>query len=500
MKKILIPSMLFFIASTTNSHSATGQQALREVINWYNTTRNNCGDATKPAFQCSGIMLRAVETNPAFLPWDPAPTAIANGGISFSWLRTDNNFSNLVYTYQNGYIFYPSQDIPATKTRSIPILCAFPMDADSFSRNTNGCGASDEFPQQSGPCNQVGINTANQWISLFYTPDANRYRIQCGWDVRQGEPDTAFRFIENIRARNLMRDDFWPIQNEMRVKTWDTGMGVSLPIHSFFYVKDNINALKNVKFDQRRYYELYNEVVPIIEFTMPRDRTERMRFSFFNSSQEIGSGMNVPQSSPEIPSARGNNDDQLWRSDYYAMRALTVKIPAYHGMQKGQSIRMTFRGPNSRLDYSDTRIVTDVNNTFFTIPRPYFIDAIGTNARIAYSVRDPNDDTEQSRTTNLSIERQSMVLPIAQINLTTRKVTIRYPDMNNSQMVSLYWYGSHDRDFGLQAANNSGTVTFDIPQEWIDAESGNTVYLIYGVAPDRGERYEFSRVLAANIN
>ncbi|WP_299997469.1 hypothetical protein [uncultured Cedecea sp.] len=500
MKKILITSMLFFIASTTNSNSATGQQSLREVIDWYNTTRNNCGNATRPAFMCSGIMLRAVETNPAFLPWDPAPTAIANGGISFSWLRTDNNFSNLVYTYQNGYIFYPPQDIPPTKIRSIPILCAFPMDADSFSRDNNGCGASRAYPQQSRQCNEVGISSANQWITLFNLPDVNRYRIQCGWDVRQGQPDTAFRFIENIRARSLMDDNFWRIQNEIRVKTWDTGMGVRLPIHSFFYVRNNENALQNARFDQRRYYELYNEVVPIIEFVMPRNRTERARFNFFNRSQEIGSGMNVSQSSPDVPSARGNNNNQLWRSDYYTMRALTVKIPAYMGMQKGQSIRMTFRGPNSLLDYRETRIVTNVSDTFFTVPRPFFIDAIGNNAQISYSVLDNNGDIQHSRITNLSIERQSMELPIAHINLSTRTVSIRYPGMNNSQIVSLYWYGAHDRDFGLQTANNSGTVTFDIPRAWIDAERGNRIYLIYGVAPERGERYEFSRVLAVNIN
>ena len=500
MKKIIITSALLFMLSPTNSNSATGQQALTQAITWYNDTRNNCGGITRPSVLCTGIMLRAVETNPAFLPWDPAPTAIANGGISFSWLRADNNFSNLVYTYQNGYIFYPAQRVPASRSRDIPILCAFPMDADTFSRNTNGCGASSSYPTQSRPCNQVGITNAAQWINLFNTPGTNRYRIQCGWDVRNEQPNTAQRFQENILSRDLMEDNLWRIQNEMRVRTWQTGIGATLPIHSFFYVRDNAQALANVRFDQRRYYDLYNEIIPIIEMTMPRNRRERVLFNFINRSQEIGSGINISQSSPIVPIARGNNNDQLWKSDYYTMNALTVKIPVYRGMQRGQSIQLTFRGPNSRLDYSDTRIVTNVNDTFFTIPRPYFIDAIGANARIAYSVRGPGGRTENSRTTNLSIERQLLTLPIAQINLSTRRVTIRYPGMNNRQMVSLHWYGSHDRDFGSQLANNTGTVTFDIPQEWITQDRGNRVYLIYAVSPDRSERDDFSRVLAVNIN
>ncbi len=500
MKKIIITSALLLMLSATNLNSATGQRALGQIINWYNDTSNDCGGITRPAFLCTGVMLRAVETNPAFLPWDPAPTAIASGGTSFSWLRADNNFSNLVFTYQNGYIFYPSQRIPASRYRGISILCAFPMDADSFSRDSNGCGANDHYPQESRLCDQVGITDANQWVNQFNTAGANRYHIQCGWDVRRGQPDTAIRFKENILSRDLIEDNWWRIQNELRVTTWETGIGETLPIHSFFYVRNNARALENVRFDQRRYYELYNEIIPIIEMTMPENKTERVFFDFINRSQEIGSGISISQSSPIVPIARGNNNNQLWRSDFYTMGSLTVKIPAYRGMQRGQSIRLTFRGPNSRLDYSDTRIVTNVSDTFFTIPRPYFIDAIGANARIAYSVRGSDEKTENSRTTTLSVERQSLILPIPQINIPTRRVTIRYPDMNDEQIVSLYWYGSHNHDFGRQVANNAGTVTFDIPQEWIDKDSGNRVYLIYGVAPGRGERYEFSRVLAVNIN
>lgn len=500
MKKIIITSAILFTLSTTNSNSSTGEQALRQVITWYNNTTNNCGSAVRPAFLCSGIMLRAVETNPDFLPWDPAPSAIANGGISFSWLRADNNFSSLVYTYENGYIFYPALQAPASKSSDIPYLCAFPMDADSFSRDSNGCGASTAYPQESRPCNQIGITTANQWINLFNTPGANRYRIQCGWDVRQGQPDTARRFTENIASRNLINNNFWGIQNEMRVKTWAQGLGKTLPLHSFFYIRNNAAALDNARYDQRRFYNLYNEVLPIIEIAIPRNRSENAFFRFIERSQEIGAGEIVSSTSPEIPMARGADNNQLWKSNYYAMSALTVRIPVYRGMEKGQSVRLTWHGPNSMLNSTQTRTITDVGDIFFTIPRPNVLDAIGSTAQIAYSVRDLNGTITNSRKMSLSVERQSMTLPIAQINTSTRRVTIRYPEMNDRQIVNLYWYGSRTRVFGTQVANNSGTVTYDIPEQWMRENKGNRVSLIYSVAPRRGDRYDFSRVLLADIN
>ena len=493
MKKIIISSTLFLIFSATHANSSTGEQAIKQIKSWYNNTVNNCGDATKPAFLCSGIILRAVETNQNPLPVDPMPTDITNDGISFSWLRADNNFSRFIYTSQNGYIFYPPKYIPSSKFNNFSFLCAFPMYADSFSRDSNGCGASSTYPQQSRPCNQVGITNADQWITQFDTINTNKYQIQCGWDIRQGQPDIAQRFNENIQSRNLMDSESWAIQNEIRVKKGDIDTDENLPIHSFFYIKDNAEALENARHDQRRYYKLYKKVIPIIEVSMPKIRTNNTDFNYVNDSQAIGSGIAVSESSPVIPIARGNNNDQLWRSNYYAMDALTVKIPVYEGMEEGQSINVTWRGPNSRLDYNETKVVTEVDDTFFTIPRPNVIDATGANVQIAYSVLDSDKNTQNSQITNLSIERQPIRLPIARINLSTRVV-------NDTQEVNLHWYGSTNHKFGSQKANNSGIVFFDIPQEWIDENRGKNVYLIYSVEITPGERNIFSRVLVVNIN
>lgn len=233
---------------------------------------------------------------------------------------------------------------------------------------------------------------------------------------------------------------------------------------------------------------------------MSKDKPENIDLNNSDDPQETDPYLPISSSSPIVPIARGNNNDQLWRRDYYEMDSLIVKVPVYDGMEPGQSISITWRGPNPRLDYNDTRVVTEIEEIIFSIPRPNVIDAIGANVRIAYSVLDLEGNTEDSQTTMLSVERQPMILPITHINLPARRITISYPEMDDTQVVSLNWYGWHNYSFEPQPANDSGSLVFDIPQEWIDENSGNTVYLIYAVEIDPTERNIFSRVAVVNIN
>ncbi|AGK51619.1 bacterial Ig-like domain family protein [Burkholderia thailandensis MSMB121] len=273
-----------------------GPEAAVQLNGWYNRTDLNCGNPDRPSFQCSGVMLRATETNPAFLPWDPSPGSIQSGGVSFSWLRMDNNFSSLVFNYSNGFIFYPALDTPPGKDDNIAVLCAFPMDADTFNRNTlQGCGSNTAYPLESRPCEEQGITTAQQWISHF-NQGANKYRYQCGWNVRAGQQDTANRFYQNILARQAMSQQWWAIQNELRLATWPTGYGANLPIQSFFYQVGKSGALANARNDQMRYYENYGQVIPIIRLTLPSTVNDKATFAYSEADQGIGEPLTLDTS------------------------------------------------------------------------------------------------------------------------------------------------------------------------------------------------------------
>ena len=265
------------------THATKGAEAAAQLTRWYNRTDQNCGTATRPSFLCSGVMIRATETNPQFLPWDPSDGSIASGGVSFSWLRKDNGFSNMVYNYNNGLIFYPSFATPDGKNDDIEILCTFPHDGATNGRTQQGCGANIAHPANSKPCNEQGINTAQLWITKFNAAQ-NKYQDQCGWNVREGQTDSANRFYQSILARGLMQPANWAVQNELRLATWPTGSGADLPIQSFFYLAGS-NGLNNARNDQSRYYQKYEQFVPIIQVTLPANKGGTASFAYNEGDQ-----------------------------------------------------------------------------------------------------------------------------------------------------------------------------------------------------------------------
>ncbi|MFQ6573641.1 hypothetical protein [Pseudomonas sp. UM16] len=274
------------VTATVPDTTLKGQNAAVQLTNWYNRTEANCGTAARPAFLCSGVMLRGTVSMQSYLPWDPSPGSVTSGGVSFAWIRTDTNFKQLPLNYNNGYTFYPVLDTPAGKNSDIAVLCSFPFDGWTDVRPQQGCGASPDFPTESRPCNDQGVNTAQQWLNHFNRA-SNKYLGQCGWNVREGQANTADRFYQSMLSRNLLTGTHWNSNNELRLATWRTGTGAALPIQSFFYVA-NTAGLAAAQDDQRRYYQNYQQVVPVIRLTFAADKNQKAKFEFRADDQVIG--------------------------------------------------------------------------------------------------------------------------------------------------------------------------------------------------------------------
>ncbi|WP_412461237.1 hypothetical protein ACK2SD_02075 [Pseudomonas sp. SC11] len=276
------------VSSAPLDVSATGVQAAEQLTRWYEQTRRDCGGATAPAYLCSGVMMRGTQSGQSWLPWDPSPPSVASGGVSFAWIRTDMSFSTLPLDYNNGYIFYPAQETPAGKNSTIQVLCSFPFDAWTDSRNQQSCGISPEYPTQSRACNEQGIDTAAKWITHFNSAP-NKYKAQCGWNLRQGQPATADRFFQTISAKQLLSGFHRTANNELRLATWATGSGAQLPIQSFFYIAGS-QGLVSAQDDQRRYFQSYQQIVPVIQLTLPASAGAKAAFVYRESDQAVGGG------------------------------------------------------------------------------------------------------------------------------------------------------------------------------------------------------------------
>ncbi len=82
-----------------------------------------------------------------------------------------------------------------------------------------------------------------------------------------------------------MLSPWWDIQNELRVATWKQNNGKKLPIHSFFYITGDNQALINAKIDQKTFYQEYGIVVPVVAITLPTSKGKEASFSYKRSDQ-----------------------------------------------------------------------------------------------------------------------------------------------------------------------------------------------------------------------
>lgn len=275
---VIPPSTTQAPATTVVDGPATAEALTRR----YNDTVPNCGSDSKPAFLCSGVIIRVTTYGNDYDTWDPSPTAIKKGSVSFSYLRKDNNFRNFAYnqTNANGFIFYPIFDTPQGKL-DVPILCHFPMDGWTDNRTERAaCGA---YPGVAGsePCHQQGIITGAQWVAK-YPPGTLGSNI-CGFDIRDELNHYAGpNFYAALQAKSLNKA-YFEEQNEMLLQVWQPGQGQTLPIQAFFY---SVPAgLSDARKSKQRFLAKTGIDLPIIKVTLPAQPEGSATFQYIPGDQ-----------------------------------------------------------------------------------------------------------------------------------------------------------------------------------------------------------------------
>lgn len=269
----------------------SGAQTASYLTEDYANTTYDCGESSEPAFLCSGVLFRGTDTySTAFHSWDPSPDSQQSGGISFSYLRADSKYDKLAYDYNNGFIFFPyfyAPDGDGIDT-NIDIMCSFPQDGGTTTRDAHGCGASSSYPKDSGPCQSQGIDSAEQWNAHYQENHNNLY--QCGFTTDDDSTvDTADGFYQSIRSMTLMGSASFDQQNELRLATWAQGKQNSLPIEAFFYISGNQDGLNSARNNQKDFSDnTTNKIwVPIIALTLPSTQSQNATFKYNSADQLI---------------------------------------------------------------------------------------------------------------------------------------------------------------------------------------------------------------------
>lgn len=115
-----------------------GDDIEKRLIDRYNDLRMECVDGhkyKKPAFQCTGLMIRAVDDiggSQQKYAWSKKPSNVRRNAFSTTFLRRDQQFYQLHNGYETGFIYYPQLKTPCSKY-AYRAYCAFPVNAGTES-------------------------------------------------------------------------------------------------------------------------------------------------------------------------------------------------------------------------------------------------------------------------------------------------------------------------------------------------------------------------------
>ncbi|UZE16584.1 hypothetical protein LOY70_22215 [Pseudomonas sp. B21-054] len=473
-----------------------GPELAAELQRRYQDTRTDCGSARRPAFLCSGILLRGTshsEDKP-YDAWDPSDTAIRVGGTSFSYIRSDFNMKRLAFDYDKGYIFFPYMETPPDKLK-IEILCFFPVDGQSDHRTNKGCGPHKDAPSVSEPCGLQNINTAEQWRDHYVRYPQGTKR--CGFDVSKSSTvPTAAVFHQALLTGPLVFPIAFEVPNDTKLETWLPGSADKLPIQAFMYTKDT--GISSVQHDQRRFHELTGIALPIIRITLPNSFQELATFEYRDVDQAV-----LPEipdkTEPKVPKTYNAAGDHLKMSDIYTDSHVDVEVPHYAGMHATDTISVHWQG---RVNYNSPIIeVGDPpGKKLIPIPRLEVIDNIGRSVEVGYSVKEKGiGEAIESDKLTLHIDPQA-VHPLPAPSYSASKVTVDYGGQTG-YTVRARWVGVTTRDTETQDVTTGQANVFDIPSAWITENQGKTVLINYSVVrTGSSEQRMFSQVLRVNID
>lgn len=233
----------------------------------FDETMTDCGSATRPAFLCSGILLRSTIYSAGYHSWIPNPTS-APYGVSVSWLRQDSNFDDN-YPSANGFIVYPRFYADDGNYDLLTVRCAYPSDAST--------GGPDRCRT---PCQAQGVTTAAQWIARFKLNTTS----QCAFDVMQGTPRTADAWMQMVAVRKTYA--FFD-HNEIIFAAWAQNTMGRMPVEAFFIRTNNGNGLPSAQADQKDFRTAAGRWVPIIRWTPSTTVGGRATFTYNVADQAI---------------------------------------------------------------------------------------------------------------------------------------------------------------------------------------------------------------------
>ncbi|MDI3273058.1 hypothetical protein [Pseudomonas sp. AL03] len=263
-----------------------GQLVAERLNGRYNNVSDNCGG--KPAYYCSGVLVRTTGAKPAYHAWDPSPTAITKQGVPFSYLRKDLGITILAWGDLHGFIFKDFATAERLETYAINLLCSFPSDAASWQRvGTGGCGPHKTYPNNSRSCAEEGVVSIATWTTHYRAVSGSSYysarnEHQCGFT------SSVEQFALSLKARGGFEIPSARLHhNEVILSLWPQSIPKQLPLYAFFYLQNQGDGagVGGAKYMQQDYFNITGDLLPVIRVDLAPGAPEV--FSYHENDQVV---------------------------------------------------------------------------------------------------------------------------------------------------------------------------------------------------------------------
>lgn len=269
-------------AASFAAYAEPGPDIAKKLTQLYNDTRQDCGGPSKPAFLCSGVLLRATWPSMDYDFFSVSPKSQKSGGISVSYLRKDAKFQKLAFGLSSGFFLYPIFGNPK-ENKDYQVLCSFPIDAATDFRAQAGCTDSNLTATVEKYCHELGIQTADQWVA-DYRMKGNNNSMQCAFDVRdERNREAAPAFYQSILAMGKM--GAFQTQNELRVAKWEESPPTSPPVMAVFYASDI--GIDGARLNQIQWYQATKQYLPVIQMQLPQTPANDAAFIYSDRKDAI---------------------------------------------------------------------------------------------------------------------------------------------------------------------------------------------------------------------
>ncbi|WP_231747098.1 hypothetical protein [Burkholderia sp. BDU5] len=238
--------------------ATTGAEEAQILNQRYQSTVPSCG-ANRPAYYCSGVLMRSLPGGESQDFWRLGATDGALGSVPFTYLRSDVGTN--ILPYSAGFIF---DDVATAAGQHKPfsLRCAYPFEA-ALSETTadRGCDLLGGGGGQSdlSSCARFGVTDAASWVSHFEREGGIAGR-QCSLSAMD-----SGQFKANLEAHERTGSGWSSRPTMVLIEAWNDSRPASLPIQAVFYDISHGGQLSQAQHYQLQYFNATGQWLPIVQ-------------------------------------------------------------------------------------------------------------------------------------------------------------------------------------------------------------------------------------------